>query len=114
MISLTLPWPPSSNVYWRMGHGHMHRSKAATDYIEALRWKCLADGVREPLEGHLAITAVMYFPWPVKGDLGNREKVLSDACNGVVWVDDAQLWDIHLIREYSKENPRVELTVEAA
>lgn len=31
-------------------------------------------------------------------DLGNVEKVLSDALNGVVWADDRQVWDTHMVK----------------
>ena len=45
-------------------------------------------------------------------DLGNAEKVLSDALNGVAWVDDSQLHRIVLDRAEPDGEARVEVRVE--
>jgi crossover junction endodeoxyribonuclease RusA len=45
-------------------------------------------------------------------DLGNCEKVLSDALNGIAWNDDKQLHDIRLRRmEPDDKGARVEVTI---
>lgn len=46
----------------------------------------------------------------VKGDIDNYYKAVTDACTGIVWVDDAQIVEMTCNKYYS-DNPRVEMTV---
>lgn len=46
----------------------------------------------------------------IKGDIDNYFKAVTDACTGLIWVDDAQIVSTRSNKYYS-ENPRVELTV---
>jgi Holliday junction resolvase RusA-like endonuclease len=48
------------------------------------------------------------------GDLSNRIKVLEDALNGIAWIDDKQIVEIHARREDDASNPRVEVRIEEA
>lgn len=36
-----------------------------------------------------------------KPDADNVAKAIADACNGVVWVDDAQVVELHVSKRYS-------------
>lgn len=83
---------------------------------------------RPPLEGALAMVVEMYFPIPqsrpkrwkeaalagrirptVKPDWDNGGK-LTDALNLIVWVDDKQIVDSHVLQFYSR-NPRTVVKV---
>ncbi|GKT04443.1 RusA family crossover junction endodeoxyribonuclease [Furfurilactobacillus entadae] len=46
----------------------------------------------------------------IKGDIDNYYKAVTDACTGIVWVDDAQIVSMTCNKYYS-DNPRVEMTV---
>ena len=46
----------------------------------------------------------------VTPDMSNCEKFYEDCFNGVVWVDDRQVFDSHKIRLYD-DNPRVEIVI---
>lgn len=46
----------------------------------------------------------------VKADIDNYVKAFLDALNGVVWVDDALITDLHAIKRYS-DKPRIDLEV---
>ncbi len=46
------------------------------------------------------------------GDVDNLAKGILDACNGVLWIDDAQITDLHITKNLA-ESPYVELSVEA-
>lgn len=104
-----MPFPPSSNRYWRHNRGRTHRSKEANDYRDAVAYICNAAGV-EPLDGDIAIS--MHFYRPAKrGDLDNRLKQIFDALQGYAYHDDKQVSEIHAVRHDDKENPRVEITL---
>jgi len=51
--------------------------------------------------------------WPAgqaKHDVDNI-KALLDACAGILWADDGQIEDLHTMKGFDKENPRVEMRV---
>ncbi|WP_063697048.1 RusA family crossover junction endodeoxyribonuclease [Pediococcus inopinatus] len=46
----------------------------------------------------------------IKGDIDNYFKAVTDACTGLVWIDDAQIVSTQSNKYYS-EDPHVELVV---
>lgn len=123
MLTLILPTPPSANRYWASfvpkgaARANVYVTKEALAYKTEVAWLCQQAGIREPLRGRLAMEVDLYphrpIDWQkrVRGfgadlwddsvqsiDLGNCEKVLSDALQGPVMVDDKQLWRITLAR----------------
>ena len=102
-----------------------------TDEPDRADWKawarlCAAQVCNEPLRGPLVCDilvrkpkpdswpkrATKANPWPwawwKKPDIGNFEKIISDAMTGIVWVDDAQVIDQ---RERKHFGPRDEVIV---
>ncbi|QEU46188.1 RusA family crossover junction endodeoxyribonuclease [Schleiferilactobacillus harbinensis] len=47
----------------------------------------------------------------VKPDVDNVFKSVTDACTGIVWHDDNQIVEAHIVKQYS-DRPRVVLEVE--
>lgn len=114
MIELTLPYPPSANRYWRsfVPRGHTRAIVTLSDEAKAYKNEVAGmarqAGVHRPLEGRIALHLQLYPKRPQDWakrvrrdpltwdddvlciDLGNAEKVLSDALNGIAWVDDKQ------------------------
>lgn len=112
MIELTLPYPLSSNRYWRPVNIGKHitivPTKEAKAYKAEVAWMARQAGVHQPLQGRIALHVQLYpqrpQDWARRAkrdpitwdddvrciDLGNAEKVLSDALNGVAWLDDKQ------------------------
>ena len=140
MIRLTLPYPISANRYWASRvvnvKGRMmpmvYVTAEAKDFIEQVGWICRAAGVREPLQGRLAVH-VRLFPnrpqdWAKRVkklgaewddtvqcmDLTNCEKVLLDALNTIAFNDDKQVRRYLAERmEPDEKGARVEMTIEA-
>lgn len=46
----------------------------------------------------------------VKPDLDNYIKSTLDALNGILWIDDSHIVDLHAHKRYS-DRPRIEITV---
>lgn len=124
MITLKLPYPISANRYWahRVVTPKGGRPMALTyvtpeakQYKETVGWLAKAAGVK-PITGRVAIVIELYPHRPLDYlkrmkqhgddwddtvqclDLGNTEKVLSDALKDVLFGDDKLLHDIHLKR----------------
>lgn len=115
MTSITLPYPPSSNRYWRVNRhtGRPYRSAEATAYIEAVGWACVAQGCTEPTQETVALHLQFAHAAGRRIDLSNGIKVLEDALQGYAYADDKQV--VHLEAELvllpRKAEPYVIVTV---
>ena len=126
MIRLQLPYPPSANEYklTRVYYDKATRQHRTMYYLSAeakafkseVGWIAKAAGLRAPLLGYVRVR--MYLTpqcpkdvadrarknptmWALKVqslDVGNVEKVVSDALNGIAWADDRQVDDLRVIR----------------
>jgi crossover junction endodeoxyribonuclease RusA len=134
-IELVLPYPISSNRYWRPVRIGNHITIVPTSEAKAYRKEVSTLATRAGvtrLHGRLAMTLRLYphrpQDWAKRArkdpdnwadtvmciDLGNCEKVLSDALNGIAWEDDKQLLRIQLERaEPDQHGARVVVTITA-
>lgn len=114
-IDLTLPEPPSANRIWRNGRGRTYTSQAARDFKQAVYAACILAGITKPVFlAHSQVKLTMtWYRQRKAGDLSNRIKVVEDALNGLVWVDDRQVSEIHVRRVDGERPGRLTLTVEA-
>lgn len=132
-IVLTLPYPISSNRYWRPVRIGQHitivPTKEAKEYRGEVARIAVASGIRDPLAGRIAMHLQLYpqrpQDWAKRArlapltwdddvrciDLGNAEKVLSDALNGIAWADDKQHRRILLERMEPDGEARVVVTI---
>lgn len=88
-----------------------------------------AMGSSEPIDGPVALSLRFYLPIPAswskkrteaaksgqerhikKPDADNFAKAVMDACNGVLFIDDSQVVDMHVAKYYS-DWPRVVVTM---
>jgi crossover junction endodeoxyribonuclease RusA len=107
-MKLTLPMPPSANVYWRYNKGKVHVSSEAKQYKTLVGWLVLEAGIREPTLVDVVVTIHVYRERKA-GDLDNRIKILLDSLRGIVYRDDSQVTEIHAYRHDDKHAPRVEV-----
>lgn len=114
-IDLTLPEPPSANRIWRNGRGRTYTSQAARDFKAAVYAACMMAGITKPVfSAHSQVKLTMtWYRQRKAGDLSNRIKVVEDALNGLVWVDDKQVAELHVRRVDGERPGRLQLTIEA-
>lgn len=142
-VRLTLPYAISANRYWATrvvspkGGGRAiamtYVTPEAKAYREEVALRAKAAGVREPLQGRLSLELSLYPNRPQDWerrmrklgehwddsvqciDLGNCEKVLSDALQGTVIANDSAFRRIVLERmEPDELGARVEAVITAA
>ncbi|MBA4285455.1 MAG: RusA family crossover junction endodeoxyribonuclease [Xanthomonadaceae bacterium] len=136
MIRLTLPYPCSANRYWRTavvaGRVSTFVSGEAKQYRRdvELAWM-QAYGARAAATGPLTLTLALHGPCPQDWakrerkegpnwwldarciDLGNAEKVVADALQGLAYADDKQLVEQHKFKRPPDERgARVEIWIE--
>jgi crossover junction endodeoxyribonuclease RusA len=134
VIFLTLPYPVSSNRYWTAitipGRTMMAPSKEAKAYKAEVARIARAAGLAKPMVCRVEMWIRLYparpQDWARRArldpagwdddvrcmDLGNCEKVLSDALQGIIYVDDKRIWHQDKRRmEPDANGARVELAI---
>ena len=114
-LSLTLPWPPSTNHLYATVNGRRVKTKAARDYAVAVGQRvviALATGGTIPSPPY-AIFVHGYRPDARRRDLSNLIKCFEDALFDAIDQDDCQVTYLLAIgREIDRAHPRLEVTLE--
>lgn len=141
MIFLTLPYPVSANVYWasrvvkpkgKPARAMTYVTKEAEEYRQQVADIAKKAGLVKPMSCRVEMWIRLYPAQPKDWakrtrmdpacwddtvlcmDLGNCEKVLSDALQGIIYVDDKQIWHQDKRRmEPDGRGARVMLAVQA-
>jgi Holliday junction resolvase RusA-like endonuclease len=85
-------------------------SKNVRDAKDDIGWETREQYRGEPLAGPLKVEIRLYWPDRRKHDVDNI-KALLDALNGILWLDDGQIMDLHTTKAFDKEDPRVEMQI---
>ena len=111
VTTLVLPYPPTVNHMYRRARGHLALTPEAIAFRQAVRMIAHVQAIK-PISGPVAVFVDVYRPRK-RGDLDNLLKAVLDALNGVAYVDDDQVQQLHAIRYDDKRAPRVEVGVVA-
>ena len=99
MTTITLPWAPSVNHYWRHFRGRTLISREGRTYREDV-WALLGGGGprKPPMGGRIALCMDAFPPDRRARDLDNLLKASADALQHAgIYEDDSQI-DLLLIR----------------
>jgi crossover junction endodeoxyribonuclease RusA len=97
MIELTLPWPPSTNTYWRTFQGRMIISAKGREYRKAVADQVLIQRGAKNLAGKLVVEIEAWRPDNRRRDLDNLLKAALDGCTHAgVWEDDSNIVDLRI------------------
>lgn len=55
----------------------------------------------DPLSSDIAVTLIFYLPTKRRKDWDNLSKCVIDALNGIVYHDDSQIIDAHVIKRFA-------------
>ena len=92
LLTLTLPFPPSLNTYYRHVGAKVLISKKGREYREAVGWIALVGRARLQLKGRLAIEIDAYPPDRRARDIDNLQKACLDAMQkAMVYENDSQI-----------------------
>lgn len=111
-MKLVLPYPPTLNHLRMAVRGRLIKTSEAREYETRARFAAKSQGAALH-DGPLVVYVRAYRPRRV-GDLDNVLKAAFDSLTGILWTDDSQVIRIHAERHDDKENPRLEVEVEAA
>jgi crossover junction endodeoxyribonuclease RusA len=112
--SLTLPWPPSVNHYWRhTNNGRHYISEEGRRYRERVSGAVLWQLKQTIHDDRLRVTITAHPPDHRQRDLDNLLKSLLDALqHGGLYVNDSQIDDLRIVRGEVRKPGCVEVAVE--
>jgi Holliday junction resolvase RusA-like endonuclease len=117
VVALTHEGDPPSKARARF-NGRGSKARAFTPERtrageEALGWavKAAKPGLRPDPDGSFEVNVAFYTATWQRRDLDNMVKLVLDACNGVVWEDDAQVTAIHARVNRADPRPRTDLVI---
>lgn len=122
-VSFMLPGKPQPKQRARMGKGGrwytpketraFERSIKSAAHFRTLAYKALT-GEPWPVDkaNRYRLEVWCYMPDARRRDGDNVLKAVCDACNGVLWVDDAHVTSKTVTVEVDREDPRTEVKVE--
>lgn len=117
MTTITLPYPPSLNTYWRSVRGRVLISAKGRSYRTLVAQAIMlarksGDAAAWPILDRLAVRIDASPPDRRKRDLDNVTKALLDALTHAgVWLDDSQIDDLRIVRQPHTSGGQVLVTV---
>lgn len=101
---IELPWPPSTNTYWRNVRGRVLISKRGRQYRKDVKRYVMAHGKTPGFMGRVKLSVSCYPPDKRRRDLDNLLKSLQDSLTHAgVWGDDEQIDELHIMRRSIKK-----------
>jgi Holliday junction resolvase RusA-like endonuclease len=126
MIEIRFKLDPVAKGRPRIGNGRAYTPAKTRNFEKAIAWAAKAHmmtkGWGEPLRGPLEVMITFCVSRPksvrrvlpeVKPDLDNLIKGVFDGCNGIFWVDDAQICMLSSSKQYTDGPGYIDLVVRA-
>lgn len=112
-MTLTLPFPPTVNSYWRRVGNRTVLSRRAREYRAAAVAACAEQSAPRLGTARVRVTVVAYPPDRRRRDLDNLHKGVLDALAFArVIDDDSQIDELIITRAYPEPKGRVIVTIE--
>jgi Holliday junction resolvase RusA-like endonuclease len=89
----------------------VYMSKEGKDLKESYQWQIKSQYKGKLLTGDIDLRIELFFGDSRVRDIDNYNKIVLDACTGMIWKDDSQIMSLLIVKNYDKKNPRVELTI---
>jgi len=112
MHTITLSGSPLSTQHiYRNGSGRTYMTKKAKEAKQAYQWEAKAQWHHPPVDGDVIVNIILYFPDNRRRDWDNWHKLTMDALEGIVYHDDSQIQEAHVIKQIDKDKPRTEISI---
>ena len=112
LVRFTLEGEPVPKARPRvLRNGHVYTPKRTVDYETALRLAARAAFFVYPTDQKGLVVSALFGRTAMRGDLDNLLKSLLDAMQGIIYVDDRQVWGFKDVAQFRAETPFTEATV---
>ena len=101
----------TQHIYGSNGRGGRFLTQKARDKKEEYGWEAKTQWSYGVQSRPFSIRVDFFFKSKRKYDLENANKLVLDALIGIVYEDDSQIDELHLVRHHDPARPRIEITV---
>lgn len=101
--------PISTQNAYGHGNGRRYLKPEARERKEQYAWEAKSQWKKKPLTKEIAVDVVLYFNDNRRRDWDNWHKISMDALEGIVYEDDSQIQDAHVM--IAKGEPRIEIYI---
>lgn len=115
---LSLPWPPSVNVYWRNVGGKVLISREGRAYARVVYGCALEQSMttlsvgRKVFVAPVSVDITAYPPNRARRDLDNLPKAILDALTKArVWEDDSLVHDLRIRWGEVRKGGEIQITI---
>lgn len=127
-MKFTIPLQPKPKQRPQHGKGNTFTPKETREYEQIVGFYARR-AIKQPLEGAIRVKVDFYMPIPKswsekkkrlaeageirpasRPDLDNLEKALFDGMNGIAWIDDALVVEVHKAEWYGEPRTDVEIS----
>ena len=110
IVVFTVPGRPRGKERPRMGrNGKFYTPKTTREYEESVAWFAKAAYKGEPTKDPVRLDMTIRSS-KSRADMSNILKSIEDGMNGIIYVDDKQIKEIHIIRT-EEDGEGVDVTV---
>jgi len=115
-MEITLKGNPQStnHIYKSVCRGKfasVYMSQPGKTLKEDYGWQIKSQYKGKPLTGSVDLRLELFFGDKRIRDIDNYNKLVLDACSGLLWIDDSQIESLLIIKNIDVKNPRVELVI---
>lgn len=114
MVTLEFPFDAAVTSNRRLvpsGRGQLTTSARYREAKRHVQLRAMNQYRGDPLEGELWMVFRAWMPDRRRRDVLNLPKVVLDGLEGIVYEDDVQVGEVHVVRSYDPDDPRVRVEV---
>lgn len=101
--------PISTNNCYRTHNNYRYITNKARDLKESYAWQAKSQWNGKPIKDNIEIIINIFFGTKRKSDWDNFHKLSMDALEGIVFENDNQIQKATVIKNYDKNDPRIEI-----
>ena len=101
----------TQHIYGSNGRGGRFLKRDAAALKQQYWFEAKTQWQYEVQDRPFALRIDFFFKDRKRRDLENHLKLVCDALTGIVYEDDSQIDDLHILRHHDPDRPRTELTV---
>lgn len=103
--------PVSVNRAYRTGNGNFYMDSKASAWKDLVGWQARAQWKGPAASGRVKVRLDLFFKTKQRRDLDNCAKPILDALEGIVFENDDQIDELHMVRRRDEVKPGVEITI---
>jgi Holliday junction resolvase RusA-like endonuclease len=99
-------------MYRKSKYGAIYKTLKARQYIDLVHQTIKEQNENiEILNCNVKVTIIMYQNDKRKRDIDNVLKILLDAMNGIIYIDDSQIIELNINKVCNAENNKIEIEI---